>query len=85
MREGVSEAAEDVFGFEVPEGLELEPFVDVVFQVLDFGFDEGERSGEGVVGELSDLEARDIREPTYASRGRSRLLQNSQAKYTLSP
>ena len=30
--ERVAEAVEDVFGFEVPEGLELEPFGDVVFQ-----------------------------------------------------
>lgn len=57
MREGVSEAVEDVFGFEIPEGLELEPFVDVVSELLDFGFDEGEWPGECVVGELCDLAA----------------------------
>lgn len=39
MGEGVSEFVEYVFGFEVPEGLELEPFGDVVFELLDFGFD----------------------------------------------
>lgn len=57
VRERVSEAVEDVFGFEVPEGLELEPLVDVVSEVLDFGLDEGEWPGEGVVGELCDLVA----------------------------
>lgn len=56
MCEGVSEAVEDVFGFEVPEGLELEPFVDVVSELLDFGLHKSERSGEGVIGELCDLE-----------------------------
>lgn len=55
MCERISEAVEDVFGFEVPERLKLKPFVHVVSEVLDFGLDEGEWSGEGVVGELCDL------------------------------
>jgi hypothetical protein len=46
------EAVEDVFGFEVPEGLELEPFADIVSEVLDFDFDQGEWSLEGIVGEV---------------------------------
>lgn len=53
--EGVSEAVEDVFGLEVPEGLELEPFIDVVAELLDFGLHKGERPGESVIGELCDL------------------------------
>ena len=39
----------DVFGF---EGLELEPFGDVVSEVLHLDFDQGKRSLEGVVGEM---------------------------------
>jgi hypothetical protein len=35
-----------------PEGLELEPFGDVV---LDFDFDQGKWSLEGVVGEVGQL------------------------------
>ena len=42
VREVLAEAVEDVFGFEVPEGLELEPFADVVAELLDFGLDQGE-------------------------------------------
>jgi hypothetical protein len=48
----LAEAVEDVFGFEVPEGLELEPFADVVSEVLHFDF---ERSLEGIVGEVCQL------------------------------
>jgi hypothetical protein len=47
-----AEAVEDVFGFEVPERLELEPFADVVSEVLYFDFDQGKRSLKGVVGEV---------------------------------
>jgi hypothetical protein len=55
--ERVAEAVEDVFGFEVPEGLELEPFGDVGGEGTDSGFDEGEGSFEdGVVGEFRELE-----------------------------
>lgn len=39
----VAEAVEDVFGFEVPERLELEPFADVLLQLLNLGLNEGER------------------------------------------
>jgi hypothetical protein len=49
------EAIEDVFSFEIPEGLELEPFGDVVSEVLDFDFDEKEWSFESVVGEVGQL------------------------------
>jgi len=35
-----TEAVEYVFGFEVPEGLELKPFGDVVSEVLHFDFDQ---------------------------------------------
>jgi hypothetical protein len=47
-----AEAVEDIFGFEVPEGLELEPFADVISEVLDFDFDQGKRSPEDVVEEV---------------------------------
>jgi len=50
-----AEAVEDVFGFEIPEGLELKPFGDVVSEALDFDFDQGEWSLEGVVGEVGQL------------------------------
>jgi hypothetical protein len=53
--ERVAEAVEDVFRFEVPEGLELEPFGDVVFELLDFSFDELEGLFEGVVIKVGEL------------------------------
>ena len=55
MCEIFAEAVEDVFGFEVPEGLELKPFADVVAELLDFDFDEREWSFEGVIGEVCQL------------------------------
>ena len=45
-----TEAVEDVFGFEVPEGLELEPFAKVIAELLDFDFDERKWLFEGVIG-----------------------------------
>ena len=47
----VPNAVEYVFGLEIPEGRELEPFADVVFELLDFMFDQGEGAFEGVVCE----------------------------------
>jgi hypothetical protein len=47
-----AEAVEDVFGFQVPEGLELEPFGDVVSELLNFDLDQGEWSLEGIVREM---------------------------------
>ncbi len=55
MCEGVTEAVEDIFSFKIPKGLELEPFGDVVFELLDFGFDECEGAFQGVVGETCKL------------------------------
>jgi len=52
VREVFTETVEDVFGFEVPEGLELEPFADVVAELLDFGLDKGEWPFKGVVREV---------------------------------
>jgi len=49
-----AEAIEDVFGFN-PKGLELKPFAGVVTELLDFDFDEGEWSFEGVIGEVCQL------------------------------
>jgi hypothetical protein len=56
--ERVAEAVEDVFGFEVPEGLELEPFGNVGLEGLDFELDEGEGPLEGVVLEVCELDDR---------------------------
>ena len=47
-----AEAVEDVVGFEIPEGLELEPFADVVSEMLHFDFDQGKRTLESIVGEV---------------------------------
>jgi len=47
-----AEAVEDVFGFEVQEGLGLEPFGDVVSEVLHFDFDHMKWFLKGVVGEV---------------------------------
>ena len=53
VRERVAEAVEDVFGFEIPEGLELEPFADIVFELLDFVLDEDEWSFQRGIREAS--------------------------------
>jgi hypothetical protein len=53
--ERVAESVEDVFCLEVPQRLELQPFGDVVFQLLYFGLDEHEWSLQRVVGELREL------------------------------
>ena len=58
--ERVAEAVEDVFCLEVPERLELQPFRDVVFQLLDFGLDEHEWSLQRVIGELRELEKESV-------------------------
>lgn len=55
MRKRVAEAVEDVFGFEIPERLELEPFGDVVFELLDFGFNKLEGFFKGIIGETCEL------------------------------
>ena len=61
--ERVAESVEDVFGFEVPERLELEPFGDVDGEGADSVFDESKWSLEdGVVGEFCELEYVVIRE-----------------------
>ena len=53
--ERVAKSVEDVFGFEVPKGLELEPFGNVVFQLLDLEFNEPEWPFKGVVGKVCQL------------------------------
>jgi hypothetical protein len=47
-----AEAVEGVFGFEILEGLEFEPFAEVVSEVLHLDFDQRKRSLEGIVGEV---------------------------------
>ena len=51
----VPDAVEYIFGLEIPEGRELQPFADVVFELLDFMFDQGEGAIEGVVWETGQL------------------------------
>ena len=41
--------------FEVPEGLELEPSGDIVSEVSDFDFDQGEWSFKRIVREVGQL------------------------------
>ena len=55
VRERVSEPVEHVFGFEVPQRLELQPFGDVVFQLLDFDLDQRERPLERGISEPRQL------------------------------
>ena len=38
MRQIVGELVEDVFGFEGPEELELEPFISVLRELQNFGY-----------------------------------------------
>ena len=57
VRERVPEAVEHVFGFKIPEGLELQPLGDVLLELLDFVLDQGERTLEGIVRKLCQLEA----------------------------
>jgi hypothetical protein len=49
VRERVSEAIEHVFGFEIPEGLELQPLGDVVLELLDLVLDQRKRPLEGII------------------------------------
>ena len=55
MRERVAELVEHVFGLEIPERLELQPFGDVVFQLLDLGLDKHEWSLQRIVCDLVEL------------------------------
>ena len=41
--ERIAESVENVFGFEVPQGLELQPLRDIVLQLLHFVLDKCER------------------------------------------
>jgi len=58
IRERVSEAVEDVFGFEIPERLELQPLGDVVLELLDLVLDQRERVLEGIIRKPCELYAR---------------------------
>ena len=49
VRERVSEAVEHVFGFEIPERLELQPLGDVLLQLLDLVLDQPKRVLEGII------------------------------------
>jgi hypothetical protein len=49
VRERVSEAVEHVFGFEIPEGLELQPLADVLLELLNLVLDQRKRVLEGVI------------------------------------
>lgn len=53
--ERVSETIEDVFGFEIPEGLELQPLGDVVLELLDLTLDQRKRSLKGIVRKSRQL------------------------------
>ena len=53
--ERVTEAVEDVFGLEIPEGLELKPLADVVFELLDLVFDQNERPLQRSIWEARQL------------------------------
>lgn len=55
MCERVAESVKDRFGFEVPEGLELEPFCNVRLELEGFEFNQGEGALESIVGEVSEL------------------------------
>ena len=55
-RERVAQPVEHVFRFEVPEGLELQPFGDVVFQLLHLALYECERALQRIVREARELE-----------------------------
>jgi hypothetical protein len=56
VRERVPEPVEDVFGLQVPERLELEPFGDVVLQLLYFALYEREWALQRVVREARELQ-----------------------------
>lgn len=55
MCKRVAESVKDRFGFEVPEGLELEPFCNVRLELESFQFNQSEGALEGVVREVSEL------------------------------
>jgi len=55
--ERVSESSKDVFSFKVPERLELEPFGDIIFDLLYLGLDQVERSNESGLVQVRQLQA----------------------------
>lgn len=57
VRERVAESVEDVFGFEVPKRLELQPLGDVLLELLYLVLDEDEGAFQGVVSEAGELKA----------------------------
>lgn len=54
-REGVTKSIVDVIGFEIPEGLELKPFVDVGVDLSKFALDQSQRSFQRTVSEFLQL------------------------------
>jgi hypothetical protein len=49
IRERVSKTIEHVFGFEIPERLELQPLGDVVLELLNLVLDQPKRTLEGII------------------------------------
>jgi hypothetical protein len=54
--EGVSESVEHVFGFEIPERLELKPLGDVVRKLLDLILYHAECSFKFSIGKVGELQ-----------------------------
>jgi hypothetical protein len=62
IRKRVAEAVEHVFGFEIPEGLELQPLGYVLLKLLDLVLDQRKRMLEGIIREPRKLWEADQRE-----------------------
>jgi hypothetical protein len=80
--ETVPKSGVDGLGFKIPERLELKPFPDVGFELLDLLFDESEGPLKSVIRKLGELEIRSTVRYTCAN-GVARYA--VPAKYMLSP
>ena len=56
MGEVLAEAVEDIFGFEVPKRLELEPLCDIFPKLLNFDLNKREGTFEGTISEVCQLQ-----------------------------
>lgn len=55
MSKVIAQPVEDVFGFKIPQRLELQPFADVFFELLNLVLNESEWALECCVREASKL------------------------------
>lgn len=55
MRERIPKSVKYIFSFKIPQRLELKPFGNIVFKLLDFSFNQPEGFLESVIRKLGEL------------------------------